>query len=58
MQRYLGMFFNCSIEKNGVSEYPIATSEDIKKHLLEKLDCLKDQDINELSDEEKKKDVP
>lgn len=40
--------------KNGVSEYPIATSEDIKKHLLEKLDCLKDQDINELSDEEKK----
>ena len=49
-----GDVFQLIDRKNGVSEYPIATSEDIKKHLLEKLDCLKDQDINELSDEEKK----
>lgn len=49
-----GDVFQLLDRKNGVSEYPIATSEDIKKHLLEKLDCLKDQDINELSDEEKK----
>lgn len=49
-----GDAFQLLDRKNGVSEYPIATSEDIKKHLLEKLDCLKDQDINELSDEEKK----
>lgn len=49
-----GDVFQLLDRKNGVSEYPIATSEDIKKHLSEKLDCLKDQDINELSDEEKK----
>lgn len=49
-----GDVFQLLDRKNGVSKYPIATSEDIKKHLLEKLDCLKDQDINELSDEEKK----
>ena len=49
-----GDVFQLLDRKNGVSEYPIATSEDIQKHLLEKLDCLKDQDINELSDEEKK----
>lgn len=49
-----GDIFQLLDRKNGVSEYPIATSEDIKKHLLEKLDCLKNQDINELSDEEKK----
>lgn len=49
-----GDVFQLLDRKNGVSEYPIATSEDIKKHLLENLDCLKDKDINELSDEEKK----
>lgn len=49
-----GDIFQLLDRKNGVSEYSIATSEDIKKHLLEKLDCLKNQDINELSDEEKK----
>lgn len=49
-----GDVFQLLDRKNGVSEYPIATSEDIKKHLLKKLDCLKNQDINELSDEEKK----
>ena len=49
-----GDVFQLLDRKNGVSEYPIATSEDIKKHLLENLDCLKDKDINELSEEEKK----
>ena len=49
-----GDVFQLLDRKNGVSEYPIATSEDIKKHLLENLDCLKDKDINELSDEEKR----
>ena len=42
-----GDVFQLLDRKNGVSEYPIATSEDIKKHLLENLDCLKDKDINE-----------
>lgn len=49
-----GDVFQLLDRKNGVSEYPTATSEDIKKHLLDKLECLRNKDINELSDEEKK----
>lgn len=49
-----GDVFQLLDRKNGVSEYPIATSEDMKKHLLDKLECLRNKDINELSDEEKK----
>jgi hypothetical protein len=50
-----GDVFQLLDRKNGVSEYPIAASEDIKKYLLDNLGCLKDKNINELSDEEKKK---
>lgn len=47
-----GDTFQLLDRKNGVSEYPIATSEDIKAFLLNSLDCLKGKNIDELSDEE------
>lgn len=47
-----GDVFQLLDRKNGVSEYPIATSEDIKAFLLNNLDCLKGKSIDELSDEE------
>jgi hypothetical protein len=50
-----GDVFQLLDRKNGVSEYPIATSEDLKKYLMGSLECLKDKNINELSEEEKKK---
>ena len=50
-----GDVFQLLDRKNGVSEYPIATSEDIKKYLLDNLECLKGKNINELLDEDKKK---
>lgn len=40
---------------NYVSEYPIATSEDIKTYLLENLDCLKGKNIDDLTEEEREK---
>lgn len=48
-----GDVFQLLDRKNGISEYPIATSEDIKNFLIDNLDCLKGKSINELSDEEK-----
>lgn len=50
-----GDIFQLLDRKNGVSEYPIATSEDIKNYLLDNLECLKGKNIDELSDEDKKK---
>ena len=50
-----GDIFQLLDRKNGVSEYPIATSEDIKAYLLENLDCLKGKNIDELTEEEKEK---
>lgn len=50
-----GDIFQLLDRKNGVSEYPIATSEDIKKYLLDNLECLKGKNIDELSSEDKKK---
>ncbi len=50
-----GDVFQLLDRKNGVSEYPIATSEDIKKYLLDNLECLKGKNIVRLSDEDKKK---
>ena len=47
-----GDVFQLLDRKNGVSEYPIATSEDIKAFLLNNLKCLKGKKIDELSDEE------
>lgn len=49
-----GDVFQLLDRKNGISEYPIATSEDIKGFLLNSLDCLKGKNMDELSDEEKK----
>ena len=50
-----GDIFQLLDRKHGVSEYPIATSEDIKGYLLENLDCLKGKNVEEFSDEEKEK---
>lgn len=50
-----GDVFQLLDRKNGISEYPIATSEDIKKYLLDNLECLKGKNIDELSGEDKKK---
>lgn len=47
-----GDVFQLLDRKSGVSEYPIATSEDIKAFLLNNLECLKGKKIDELSDEE------
>ena len=50
-----GDIFQLLDRKHGVSEYPIATSEDIKGYLLDNLDCLKGKNVEEFSDEEKVK---
>lgn len=50
-----GDVFQLLDRKNGVSEYPIATSEDIKTYLLENLDCLKGKNIDDLTEEEREK---
>ena len=50
-----GDVFQLLDRKNGVSEYPIATSEDIKTYLLENLDCLKWKNIDDLTEEEREK---
>lgn len=42
-----GDVFQLLDRKNGVSEYPIATTEDIKKYLLKTLDCLQVEEIGE-----------
>lgn len=47
-----GDVFQLLDRKDGVSEYPIATSEDIKAFLLNNLECLKGKKIDELSEEE------
>lgn len=47
-----GDVFQLLDRKNGVSEYPIATSEDIKAFLLNNLECLKGKKVEEFSDEE------
>ena len=47
-----GDVFQLLDRKSGVSEYPIATSEDIKAFLLNKLECLKGKKIDEFSEEE------
>lgn len=47
-----GDVFQLLDRKNGVSEYPIATSEDIKVFLLNNLECLKGKKIDEFSEEE------
>lgn len=47
-----GDVFQLLDRKSGVSEYPIATSEDIKAFLLNNLECLRGKKIDELSDEE------
>lgn len=47
-----GDVFQLLDRKSGVSEYPIATSEDIKAFLLNNLECLKGKRIDEFSDEE------
>lgn len=47
-----GDVFQLLDRKNGVSEYSIATSEDIKVFLLNNLECLKGKKIDEFSDEE------
>lgn len=49
-----GDVFQLLDRKNGISQYPIATSEDVKEYLLNNLDCLKGKNIDELSVEEKK----
>jgi len=49
-----GDVFQLLDRKNGVSEYPIATSEDIREYLLNNLDCLKGKKEDELSDKEKR----
>ena len=48
-----GDVFQLLDRKNGISEYPIATSEDMKKYLMDNIDILKGKNINELSNEEK-----
>lgn len=48
-----GDVFQLLDRKNGISEYPIATSEDMKKYLIGNIDSLKGKNINELSNEEK-----
>lgn len=50
-----GTFNNNGKVLHGVSEYPIATSEDIKTYLLENLDCLKGKNIDDLTEEEREK---
>lgn len=47
-----GDVFQLLDRKNGESEYPIATSEDIKAFLMNNLECLKGKRIDEFSDEE------
>ncbi len=47
-----GDVFQLLDRKSGVSEYPIATSEDIKAFLMNNLECLKGKRIDEFSDEE------
>lgn len=47
-----GDVFQLLDRKSGVSEYPIATSEDIKVFLMNNLECLKGKRIDEFSDEE------
>lgn len=47
-----GDVFQLLDRKSGVSEYPIATSEDIKAFLMDNLECLKGKRIDEFSDEE------
>ena len=47
-----GDVFQLLDRKNGVSEYPIATSEDIKAFILNNLECLKGKKIDEFSEEE------
>ena len=49
-----GDVFQLLDRKNGVSEYPIATSEDIKTYLLENLDCLKGKNIDDLTKKKEK----
>ena len=49
-----GDVFQLLDRKSGVSEYPIATSEDIKAFLMNNLECLKGKRIDEFSDEESK----
>lgn len=46
-----GDVFQLLDRKNGESEYPIATSEDIKAFLMNNLECLKGKRIDEFSDE-------
>ncbi|MEG0553820.1 MAG: hypothetical protein RR533_09925, partial [Carnobacterium sp.] len=48
-----GDVFQLLDRKNGISEYPIATSEDMKKYLMDNIDILKGKNINELSNKEK-----
>ena len=59
-----GDIFQLLDRKNGVSEYPVATTEDIKKHLIKTLRCLRRKDIDgnecpknldEFSDDDMKK---
>lgn len=47
-----GDVFQLLDRKSGVSEYPIATSEDIKAFLMNNLECLKGKRIDEFSAEE------
>lgn len=47
-----GDVFQLLDRKSGVSEYPIATSEDIKAFLMNNLECLKGKRTDEFSDEE------
>lgn len=47
-----GDVFQLLDRKSGVSEYPVATSEDIKAFLMNNLECLKGKRIDEFSDEE------
>lgn len=39
-----GDVFQLLDRKNGISEYPVATTEDIKKYLIKKLKCFKKKD--------------
>lgn len=59
-----GDVFQLLDRKNGISEYPVATTEDIKKYLIKKLKCFKKKDsignesiksFDEFSDDDIKK---
>lgn len=41
-----GDIFQLLDRKNGISEYPVATTEDIKKYFKKNLKCLREKDIN------------